>query len=308
MNGSEIKSVVASEAYSDIGTIGICVTVTTESGDSATCLKSPEPAMGFHEKACRYDGGTRFKGLGLSGASSTISEFGNSVLKGHDVTKQRECDSLIRDSSISDFGYIGTAALSQAIANTGAKAKGVALYEHLCKKEKYILPNPIHTCASGSVRYGGPSSAGGAPVYSFISYGFENYDEASYELWELMTDWSSLLSKKLSIKMNLDSPFAIPIGRIEDDTVLLDMMGELISHRNMEGRIGIYVNLSADHFFCKEEGLYKGLFREKPFDSDEFIELITFLTRKYPIVAIQDPLHCNDFEGYSTIKNRKSSD
>lgn len=50
--------------------------------------------------------------------------------------------------------------------------------------------------------------------------------------------------------------------------------------------------------------MYEGIFSPEPKTREDMIELICDMPRKYPFVIIEDPLDCDDFDGFSQITSR----
>ncbi len=298
---SSITSIHATEAYSDNGMPAIQVWVSTLSGSRASALCSFSPASGPYCLPTPLDADERFHGRGLRGAAEALNRIAAPALIGMDATDQMACDACIESLDTGVFGAVGSSALSFAILRAAAACLRKPLYECIPRIGTFMLPAPTHCAASGSVRYGGPVSAAGNPVYCFIAYDYPTFDEAAYELWELMMDWTALLSKKLSIRLSLDHSKSIPIGRIEDDFQLLDMMSELIAKRGQEGKIGIQADLAAHCFYDPIKGVYSGLLRPGTFSREDLIQLVEDMIRCYPFVVIEDPLCADDWAGFAYL-------
>ncbi len=167
-----IVSVTAVEAYGDRGTTGIEVTVKTAGGAVGKALSVGGCSLSPYEYPTPRDPGLRFDGFGLSGAADAVNKLAAPALKGRDAADQRGCDEALLALGKERFGAIGLAAVSMAVLKAGAASRGLPLYRHLNRSGEFILPAPSCGAAMGSVRYGGPPSAGGAPTYSFVAYDF----------------------------------------------------------------------------------------------------------------------------------------
>lgn len=299
--GTIITSIVAHPAYSNRGTPAVEVTVQTSNATVCKALSCGGTSVASHEAPCVYDGGELFDGKGVFQAVENVNKLIAPALIGHDALLQSECDSCMLELGKERLGANATASVSTAILKTAAQAAGMELFEHIGGASAFMMPIPSHNAATGCMRYGGKVSAGNKPTYSFVAYGFDSYGEASYALWELVMDWADLMTKKLGIKVMIDNGFNIPRGKIESDEAIWTMMSEMIAKHHMEGRIGIQVDVGATGFYHPETGLYEGVFSAQPKTREEMISLICSMPRNYPFVIIEDPLECNDFDGFARI-------
>ena len=74
-----------------------------------------------------------------------------------------------------------------------------------------------------------------------------------------------------------------------------------------ENRIGIVIDVGADHFYDVRRRCYHGLFAERTFSYQELVEKLLEFQREYPILLIQDPLQADDFEGYEELTRESSA-
>ena len=301
MKGSTITKVFAYEGYSNRGQACVVAHVETANGAVGIGAYSSGLSVGPYEAPFLYDGDDRFDGKGMRKAVANVNNILGPALIGKDASLQADCDSLILEFGKKEMGANATASLSTAILHAGALSQGIPLYRHIGGVRGFTLPLPSHNAATGSVRYGGPVSAGHKPTYSFVAYGFEDYDEAAYSLWELTMDWGGVLTERLGIKMQIENGFAIPKNKLKDDFELWEMMADLIHKKGDDGKIGLQVDMGANGFYDLEKRTYKGLFDCRERSRDELIALVCKMPDEYPFVVIEDPLMADDFEGFATI-------
>ena len=297
----KITDIKAEEAYSDRGTIGVQVYVKTTDGAVGKALCSEDLTVGRHEYPLPLDGGTRLNGKGLRGVADYINGAA-AVLLGMDVQNQVDCDTAIRNRmDWGRMGAIGAAALSEAILKAGAKERGWPLYRSIRDMDRYKLPVPTYVAAMGSTRYGDYAAAGGKPSYSFAAYGYPTFSEAVYGLWETVVAFVSLLSEALGFKIEMDSENMIPKNSLQNDDQILALMHRAIQQAGQEKHVGIAIDVGADHFYHAERGCYHGLLADREFTREELIAKMADLSRQYPVILLQDPLHADDFEGYAEV-------
>ncbi len=304
MNKNAIDSIIAHEVYSDRMKASVQVTVTTCGGAVGKGICSAGISVGSYEAPFLYDHGTRFHGFGVQNAVDNVNRKIAPLLLGMDVTNQAACDAAILSLGKQSLGANATAAVSTAILNAGASALAIPLYEYIGGVRGFTLPVPAALAVSGSTRYDENAQAGYKPTYSFVSYGFSTYTEASTALWETFMNWSDYMQKKLGIKMQPIAGMAIPQGKLENDYQLWEMLAEVIQHSGYSGRIGLQVDMAANCFYDRKSKLYNGLFCKKPKSRKDMIELAIRMAKDYPFVILEDPLMEDDFEGFSEITRR----
>jgi enolase len=304
MSATAITAVSAFEGFSDRGFAAVFTTVKTENGAVGTAIWSQGESMGSHEPPCVYDNGKKWRGRGLSIAVRNVNEIVAPALIGLDAANQPFCDSVILALGRDRIGNNASAAASMAVLKAGAAALGLPLYRHIGGQRAFTLPVPSYMVVSGSTRYGAPVGFGYVPTYSYVAYDFDSYSEASYALWEVVTNWGDYLTKKLGTKFMHNANGAIPNGKVKDDYQIWDMLTENLTASGYEGKVGLQVDLSANSFYNKESGLFEGLLCRKPKTREELIEIVIDMPKKYPFIIIEDPLSEDDVEGFAKITSQ----
>lgn len=312
MSGTSIRSVTARQVFSGRGQPAIEATVTTENGRSGTVQVVAGLSIGTHEVEFAFDGGTQWRGKGLSRAVHNIQEIIAPAIIGMDATRQFEVDHTILNIGGPDakarLGGNAVAAVSAAVLKAGAEALGIPLYRHIGGARAVTLPCASYGCISGGIRYSDGKKSGSKPTYSFIGYGFDTFSEASYALYEVFTKWEERMNRLYGLRSQEPSPyytccgfFSIPRGVVKNDRVLWDALTETINQCGYEGRIGLQGDFAADCYYDREKQIYQGLFNSEVRTRDQQIETMLQLTREYPFVIVEDPLHEDDFEGHAYL-------
>ena len=308
--GSTIIQVQARQVLSGRGYPAVEAVVTTENGASGTAQCTAGHSVGTHEVAFSYDGGSRWGGRGVTKAVERVNTVIAETIVGMDAADQRAVDYAILNIGGTDaksrLGGNAVAAVSAAVLKAGANALGIPLYQHIGGEAAVTLPCPSDGTVIGSNRY--LPVKGGKPTYSFIAYDFPNYSEACYAVWEISTRWSGMLRQKYGLGVKTPCPgfpsgrFAsFPKGIVHSDRELWDMMCEIINGCGYENRAGLQVDLAADSFYNHTTGIYQGLFDAVPRDREALMGYIVEMTKLYPFVVIEDPLHEEDFAGHAEL-------
>ena len=304
--GSAIVSVTARQVFSDRGHPGIEATVKTENGAVGVAVCTAGVSVGQHEVRFTYDGGTRWRGRGVQRAVDAVNGVIAPALRGMDASSQLEIDDAMLNvggpGAKERLGGNATAAVSAAVLKAGAASLGIPLYQHIGGVNACTLPVPGVISLVGSDRYGGGQRSGGKPSYSFMCYGFESFSDASYAAWDLSTEWSQVLNKKLRIaKHSVTQTPAVPAGVVEHDREIWDLMVETINRLGYEGKVGIQVDVAAGTYHEKDLDRFVGLFSAEHKTRDDLIELYQSMVKSYPFVIVEDPLDEDDYEGHAIL-------
>lgn len=312
MRGSTIKSVIARQVFSGRGQPAIEATVITENGKRGTAQCVAGLSIGTHEVEFAYDGGTAWRGKGLSRAVNNINTIIAPAIIGMDAAWQFEVDhrilTLFGKETKHKLGGNAIAAVSAAVLKAGSEALDIPLYQHIGGTRAVTLPNAAYGVISGGIRYCDGKKSGSKPTYSMIGYGFDSFHEASYALYEVFTEWEEFMNRRWGLRSQEPSPFysccgffSIPYGVIENDYILLDSLTDMICRHGYEGKIGLQIDCAADCYYNPETGIYQGLFNSSPRTRDQQIQEILNLAKNYPFVVIEDPMMEDDFEGHAII-------
>lgn len=304
--GTTIVSVTAREVYSDRGHPGVEATVKTENGAVGVAICTAGVSVGTHEIAFAYDGGTKWRGKGVQRAVDSVNQAIAPVLRGKDASRQLEVDDAMLNiggpNAKQRLGGNATAAVSAAVLKAGAAALGIPLYQHIGGATAFTLPVPGAIAMGGSDRYGSGARSGGKPSYAFMAYGFDTFAEASYAAWDVSTEWTNTLNKRLGIpKMGLMLMPAIAPGLVKQDRELWDLMVETINKLGYEGKVGIQVDVASETYFEESSGKYEGIFDATPKTKDDLFKIYHLMTEQYPFIILEDPFDEDDYEAHAVL-------
>ncbi len=302
--GSQIKSVIGREIYSDRGHPGVETTVILEDGSRGAAVATAGISIGEHEVEFAYDGGTRWGGRGVMKAVHIVNEIIAPAIKGMDAVNQRAIDEVMikldGTPNKTKLGGNSTASVSAAVLKAAAASMGIPLYQHIGGVNACILPTPGVSAVNGSTRYGSGQKSGGKPSYSFMAYGFQTFSEASYALWEVRTAFEKVMRKRYNI-----SPVAqrilVPAGVVEHDQQLWDAMTQGINDSGNKDKVGIQVDMAAATYYDKKKDKYVGLISKEDKTRDDLIKIYKSMVKNYPFVILEDPLDENDYEGHAIV-------
>lgn len=304
-SGSSITSVRARQVFSDRGHPGIEATVVTASGAVGVAICTAGVSVGQHEVQFAYDGGPKWRGRGVQRAVDHVNDLIASALIGMDASKQLEIDDCLLNiggpGAKLRLGGNATGAVSAAALKAGAASLGIPLYQHIGGVNACTLPVPGVGALAGSDRFGGGQRAGGKPSYEFMCYGFETFADAAYAGWDLATEWTDVLHKKLGISRLAASSAVVPAGAVNHDREIWDLMVEAIVRLGYEGKIGIQVDVAAGTYYEKSLDRFVGLFSAEDKTMDDLMALYHDMVRGYPFIILEDPLDEDDYQGHAIL-------
>ncbi len=305
--GAKIRTVYAREVFTERGHPGVEATVITEDGALGVAVAVAGTSVGKHEVQFVYDGGKRFKGMGVLKAVENVNKIIAPTLKGMDVTKQHEVDGALigldETPGKSKLGGNATASVSAAVLKAGAADLGIPLYQHIGGATACTLPVPGVGAVYGADRYGSGERAGSKPSYTFMTYGFKSFSEASYACWEIGKEFERQLKERyhLNPMTRAVRHTPIPRGIVEHDRELWDLMADTITNTGYSNRAGIQVDIAAGCYYDSKKDAFVGLFSKGDKTKEDLMELYKYMVTDYPFVIFEDPLDETDYEGHAVL-------
>lgn len=285
---SIIKSVSAKSVYTVISCPSVEVTILLDSGVSV-------PAMRVNSD---------LDNLNIDKAVCFVNENIAPALIGKNVLNQKEIDSILKEFSQTEKEITPfIPSISQAVCEAAAIDSDKPLYEYIKSMTglKGRIPMPQSGAVVSGMNFGNKSSYSGTPYWGFISYGFDNTDDAVNAIWVTQKTWEKFIKEKFKLKVNVNNGnLFYPedfFNKIED---VLDLMNTVIDSAGFSNKVGIWADFDADNHYQSCCGLYKGILN-KDSTPENHISKIIELCKKYPIVLIENPLIDSDEEGYKKI-------
>ena len=312
MISTVIKRVLCREVFSDRGFPAVEARVWTENGAVGVAVCTAGVSVGNHEVVFTYDGGTRFEGRGVQKTVSAANEILAPELKGMDANNQTEIDAMMlcKQKKHHDCSLGGNtlAAISAAVLKAAAAAKGIPLYYHIGGEKAVQLPLASYGGYFGSTRYGNVLKAGVKPTCAFIAYDFDTFHEAAGALMDLAYAWRDVLDEKYGLRpcsgkgdVICAGFVLVPPGYVKDDRELWELQTKTIEKCGYSGRIGLQIDTAADSFYDRTTQMYRGIYSREPKTRDQMIRMASEMSRDYPFIVIEDPLHEEDYDGFAEI-------
>lgn len=257
-------------------------------------------STGSHEAHELRDGDLhRYRGLGVQNAVAHVNDVIGPALIGWNVTDQRRIDmAMIEMDGTPNKKRLGANAIlgvSLAVARAAAHACGVSLYRYL-NPNGHVLPVPFMNLLNG-----GKLTSNYLEIQEFIMVpvGASSFREALQMTTTVNLVLRDLVVEKygiLAVNTGDEGGFATPMRGVHEPLEFLSRAVEKTGHAD---DIVYAMDCASTYWYNKEKKVYE--LDGKTYDREALIGLYKELKERFPIVSLEDPLHEEDFEGYSQI-------
>lgn len=300
-----IVDIVAREILDSRGNPTVEVDVLLECGAKGRAAVPSGASTGSHEAVELRDGDKkRYLGKGVLKAVNNVNTEIKEALLGMNALNQVEIDkTMIALDGTPNKGRLGANAIlgvSLAVAKAAADAMGLSLYNYLGGVNAKELPLPMMNILNG-----GSHADSAVDVQEFMvqPVGAKNFNEAMRMGCEIFHHLGKLL-KANGDSTNVGNEGGYAPAKIQGTEGALELICEAVKAAGYElGKDITFALDAASSEFCKEvaDGKYEYHFKREGGvvrTTDEMIEWYKELTKKYPIVSIEDGLGEDDWEGW----------
>ena len=264
-------------------------------------------STGEHEAVELRDGGKPYMGKGVLRAVKNVNEVLAQELIGASVFDQKKIDQTMIDldgtPNKSKLGANAILGISLATAKAAANELGLPLYRYIGGVNAYTLPVPMMNIINGG-------SHSDAPIafqeFMVMPIGAESFTHAIQIGSEIFHHLKKVLHDRgLSTAVGDEGGFAPTLDGTEDalDTILIAI--ENAGYKSGE-QVKIALDCAAAEFYV--DGVYdytkfegdKGVKRT----SEEQAQYLAELSKKYPIISIEDGMDENDWDGWKALTEK----
>jgi enolase len=298
---SIIISIHARQIFDSRGNPTVEVDVITENGTIGRAAVPSGASTGEHEAVELRDGGKDFMGKGVLKAVSNVNTIIAEELLGVSVFEQEMIDKIMIDldgtPNKSKLGANAILGVSLAAAKAAAHELNMPLYRYVGGVSAKTLPVPMMNIINGG-------SHSDAPIafqeFMIMPIKAKNFSHALKMGTEIFHNLKNVLHNRgLSTAVGDEGGFAPTLDGTEDalETIALAV-------KNAGYKIGDEVMIALD---CAAAEFYvNGNYDYTKFEGDkgavrtsaEQAEYLAELSRKYPILSIEDGMDENDWDGW----------
>ena len=300
---AKIKSIAARQIFDSRGNPTVEVDIITENLVKGRAAVPSGASTGEHEAVELRDGGNDYHGKGVLKAVSNINNIISKELIGKSVFDQQSNDHLMISidgtENKSKLGANAILGVSLAMAKAAAKEKKMSLFRYLQPKAN-MLPVPMMNIINGGSHSDAPIAFQEFMIMPVSADSFSDAMKMGSEIFHSLK--KVLKSRELSTSVGDEGGFAPKLNGTEDAIETIE-----IAVNNSGYKFGEDILIALD---CASAEFYKdGYYDYTVFegskgqrrDSKQQAEYLADLSKKYPIVSIEDGMDENDWEGWKYL-------
>jgi enolase len=307
MSATSIAKMIAREILDSRGNPTIEVDVHLEGGGFGRAAIPSGASTGEHEAWELRDGDkTRYGGKGVTKAVAAVNETIAPVLLGFEALEQAKLDAqIIELDGTTNKKKLGANALlgvSLATAHAAADAESLPLFRYLGGSEAKVLPVPMMNILNGGAHSDAPIDF---QEFMIMPKGAPSFPEALRYGAEVFHALKGVLHDRgLSTAVGDEGGFAPKLDSAED---ALDCIGIAVEKAGYKFGEQIFVALdpAASEFFDREQNAY--VFKKSDGSkrtAEELVDYYETLSRRFPIISIEDGCAENDWDGWKKLTER----
>ena len=305
---SEIVKIIAREIMDSRGNPTVEADVYLASGAMGRGCAPSGASTGSREALELRDGDKgRYLGKGVTKAVANIDGPIQAALVGKNAYLQAEIDQLMIDldgtETKSKLGANAILAVSLAVARAAAADKKIPLYQHIADLNGtsgvYSMPVPMMNIING-----GEHADNNVDIQEFMvqPVGAKTFAEALRMGAEIFHSLKKELQKRgLNTAVGDEGGFA-PDLKSNEEALSVIVEAVKAAGYEMDKDVTLALDCAASEFY--KEGKYVLSGESKSFDSYGFNDYLAGLTKRYPIVSIEDGLDESDWDGWKDLTNK----
>jgi enolase len=299
---SEIIDIHAREVIDSRGNPTVEVDVLLDSGATGRAIVPSGASTGEREALELRDGNKkRFHGKGVLIAIKNIMEEIAPRLRGLESQDQALIDNTMIEldgtENKSKLGANAILGVSMAVCHTSANELGLPLYRYIGGCNVKELPVPMI-----NIMNGGSHADNNLDIQEFMIMpaGFKDFASALRAGAEIFHTLKSILKKKkLNTAVGDEGGFA-PNLDTNEEAISIIMQAIRESGYKPGKDVLLALDVASSEFY--EKGKYN--FEGKKITSQEIVDYYEKLTKKYPIMSIEDGAAENDWNGWKLLTER----
>lgn len=249
---------------------------------------------------------SRYLGRGVLNAVGNVNTKIREPLLGLDVEDQVGIDrKMIEMDGTENKAALGANAIlavSLAVSKAAAAAKGMELYEYLAELDgspgRYSMPVPMMNILNG-----GEHADNNVDIQEFmvLPVGVKSFSEALRCGTEIFHTLKSVLKQRgLSTTVGDEGGFA---PNLPSNESALEIIMESIERSGYEAGKDVFLGLDCASTEFYKDRKYVLASEGRSFNSAEFTDYLAELSRKYPIISIEDGMDESDWDGWAKLTN-----
>ena len=302
---SKIAEIRAIEVLDSRGNPTVEASVRLEDGAAGSACAPSGASTGSREALELRDGDSRrYNGKGVLKAVAAVNGEIARLLEGRSALEQREIDRIMIEADATEnksrFGANAILAVSLAVAKAAAASQSIPLYAHIAALNgtpgRYSMPVPMMNIING-----GEHADNNVDIQEFMiqPVGAESFAEALRCGAEIFHALKKVLHERgLGTAVGDEGGFA---PNLPSNEAALEAILDAVERSGY--RIGQEVTLALDcaasEFY--RDGRYHLSGEGKDYDAAGFTAYLDELSRRYPILSIEDGMDESDWDGWARL-------
>ena len=300
---AKIKEIIARQIFDSRGNPTVEVDVITENLIVGRAAVPSGASTGEHEAVELRDGGEDYHGKGVLKAVSNINNIISKELVGKSVFDQITNDNLmIKIDGTENKSRLGANAIlgiSLAISKAAAKEKNMSLFKYL-GPSSHQLPIPMMNIINGGSHSDAPIAFQEFMIMPVLAKSFSHAMKMGSEIFHSLK--KVLKSRGLSTSVGDEGGFAPKLNGTED---ALETIQKAVTESGYKFGEDIMIALDCASAEFYKDGFYDYRIFEGPNgelrNSKQQAEYLAELSKKYPIISIEDGMDENDWDGWKYL-------
>jgi len=301
---SKIVKILARQIFDSRGNPTVEVDVLTENGFLGRAAVPSGASTGEHEAVELRDGGKKYMGKGVSNAVNNVNSIISKEIVGKSVFDQKEIDKLMINidgtPNKSKLGANAILGVSLAIAKAASNEKNIPLYSYISNGQGNTLPVPMINIINGGLHSDAPIAFQEFMIMPFKANSFTHAMQIGTEIFHNLK--RILSDRGLTTSVGDEGGFAPKLEGTEDalNTIILAIEK---SGYSAGDQVMIALDCASSEFYI--DGMYDYSKFEgkngKILNSKQQADYLSKLTKKYPIISIEDGMDENDWNGWEYL-------
>ena len=301
---SKIAKIFARQIFDSRGNPTVEVDVLTENGFLGRAAVPSGASTGEHEAVELRDGGKKYMGKGVSNAVNNVNSIISKEIVGKSVFDQKEIDKLMINidgtPNKSKLGANAILGVSLAIAKAASNEKNIPLYSYISNGQGNTLPVPMINIINGGLHSDAPIAFQEFMIMPFKANSFTHAMQIGTEIFHNLK--RILSDRGLTTSVGDEGGFAPKLEGTEDalNTIILAIEK---SGYSAGDQVMIALDCASSEFYI--DGMYDYSKFEgkngKILNSKQQADYLSKLTKKYPIISIEDGMDENDWNGWEYL-------
>lgn len=295
-----IIDIVAREILDSRGNPTIEVDVRLEDGSFARAAVPSGASTGAHEAVELRDGGSRYGGKGVERAVEAVNREIFDAIGGMDAEDQDRIDRTMRTldgtGNKARLGANAVLGVSLAVAKAAASARELPLYRYLGGPNARLLPVPMMNIINGGVH---ADNAIDFQEFMILPVGAANFHEAlriGVEVFHTLK--AALADAGYNTNVGDEGGFAPALKSADEALGFIARAIEKAGYRPGED-VALALDPASTEFFKSGKYVLEG--QARTLGAAALAGLYADLSRRYPIVSIEDGMAEDDWEGWSAL-------